>query len=98
MPFVVSTDGILSEAETFLGTVAEKIAIKSQTGRGIVKAFVRAQIAVALVKGISRCLRGSRVRDHGRDRPKANEKKHFINAGEMRYMLSNTIRHLPSVG
>ena len=97
VPFVVSTDGVLSEpAKTFLGTVAEKIAIKSQTGRGIVKAFVRAQIAVALVKGISRCLRGSRVRDHGRDRPKANE--HFINAGEMRYMLSNTTRHLPSVG
>jgi len=90
VPFVVSTDGVLSKpAKQFLDVIADKMATKSQTGRSLVKAFVRAQIGAALVKGVSRCLRGSRIRDHDRDSSKRNE--HFINAGEMRYMLSNLV-------
>ena len=97
IPFVVSTDGVLSEpAKTFLDTVADKTASKSRIAKSLIKAFLRAQIGAAIVKGIRRCLRGSRSKDNGGDR--ASKREHFINAGEMRYVLSNVISRLDSVG
>ena len=62
-PFVVSTDGVLSEpAKDFVKTLADKTAEKwGMTGAGragVIMATLRAKIGVAIVRGASACIRG----------------------------------------
>ena len=63
VPFVVSTDGVLSEpAKDFIKLLATKTADKwGMTGAGrtgVVMATLRAKIGRAIVRGASACIRG----------------------------------------
>ena len=66
-PFVVSTDGVLSEpAKDFIKLLATKTADKwGMTGAertGVVMATLRAKIGTAIVRGASACSRGEKER------------------------------------
>ena len=67
VPFVVSTDGVLSEpAKDFVKLLANKTAEKwGMTGAGrtsVIMATLRAKIGVAIVRGSSACIRGEKER------------------------------------
>lgn len=66
-PFVVSTDGVMSEpAKDFVKLLANKTAEKwGMTGAGrtgVLMATLRAKIGMAIVRGSSACIRGERER------------------------------------
>lgn len=65
VPFVVSTDGVLSEpAKGLLQTMATKTADKwgaeGAGKRSVIVAHLRAKLGAAIVKGASWCIRGDR--------------------------------------
>ena len=67
VPFIVSTDGVLSEpTKDFVKLLANKTAEKwGMTGAGrtgVLMATLRAKIGVAIVMGASACIRGERER------------------------------------
>ena len=61
-PFVVSADGLLGrEANTYLRRIAALLAVKWDRPYSQVCGFVKARMAIAIVRATSRTLRGSRV-------------------------------------
>ena len=65
VPFIVSTDGVLSEpAKDFIKTLAttadEKWGTIGAGRKGIVMAKLRAKIGTAIVRGASACIRGEK--------------------------------------
>ena len=100
-PFVVSTDGVLSDrAKDFVKLLATKTAEKwGMEGPGqksVVMALIRAKIVVAIVRGASWCIRGDR---EGRDRYLENRGMQVDGAdrAELRFLFSSQASSLPSV-
>ena len=61
-PFVVSTDGVTGPAATkLLQQISDKLAEKWKKTKGVVGAWVRAKMSLAIVKACSSCIRGSKV-------------------------------------
>jgi len=59
----MTVDGVMSEdTDTLVKTIAKKIADKWEKPQGVVTAWVRAKIALALVRSCSACIRGARSR------------------------------------
>jgi hypothetical protein len=99
VPFVVSTDGVLCEgAKEYVKELASKTAgkwgMQGPGKKGVVMAFLRAKIAVAIVKGASYCVRGDRTQ---RSRY-ADEQAVQVDAdrcAELRFLFSAHASRLP---
>jgi hypothetical protein len=99
VPFVVSTDGVLCEAaktyfKELASKTAEKWGMQGAGQKGVVTAFLRAKLAVAIVKGASYCVRGDRTR---RSRY-ADEQVVSVDAAhraELRFLFSSQGARLP---
>jgi len=98
-PFVVSTDGVLSEpAKAFLQLLVNKTAEKwgweGPGKKSIIMALLRAKIGVAIAKGASWCIRCNRENN----RSFADRKLTHIDeddAAELRYIFSSQASRLP---
>ena len=61
LPFIVSTDGCLGEqAQAFLKRLGRKLADKWQRAYSQVMGFIKARMAIAILRASSQCLRGPR--------------------------------------
>lgn len=59
----MTVDGVMSdETQTLVKDIASKIAEKWEKPNGVVTAWVRSKIALALVRSASACIRGARSR------------------------------------
>ena len=66
VPFIVSTDGCLGEAaQAFLRRLGRRLAEKWQRAYSQVIGFIKARMAVAILRASSQCLRGPRTRIQG---------------------------------
>jgi hypothetical protein len=63
LPFVVTSDGALGKsALVVVDRLSAKLSEKWHKGKGEVRAWVRARLAVAVAKATSACIRGRRMR------------------------------------
>jgi hypothetical protein len=65
IPFVVTTDGVMgSWADKLIESLARKLANKWGKKTGVVTAWIRTRLSIAVIRATSACIRGSRAQPH----------------------------------
>ena len=68
VPFVVTTDGVMGGlANGLLDTLGFKLGKKWGKRKGVVLAWIRARMSIAIVRATSACIRGNRTDPHPRE-------------------------------
>jgi len=99
IPFVVSTDGVLSApAKEFVQLLAKKTAekwgLQGPGKQSVVMAMLRSKIAVAIAKGASWCIRGDRDMRSRYVEGRIGQVEGASRA-ELRYLFSSQASRLP---
>ena len=100
VPFVVSTDGVLSAparefVQLLANKTAEKWGMEGPGQKGVVMALIRAKIGAAIVRGASWCVRGDR---EGRNKYVEGRGVQVdgANRAELRFLFSSQASYLPA--